>query len=378
MSRCSECGKVNSGYCKPCNSAHWKNNFSNWTSGDFNIDEVIQDLQLNANERWESLEWIEYSNPVDLKHIADGGFGSVYNAVWKDGPLKEERIRKKNYFPWRKYRYTHHCWDIEKSTWNRHSNWLVAVKKFRKATNVSSEFLNEMRTSLNLNISDYVNRIYGVTCDPLTREYAIVTAFQNGGNLRRIIYESSKEITWRRVIIMLRDISRGLADIHARNYYHKDFHSANEDIVDKHVYGVLPFVAPEVLLNKKYSKAADIYGLGIIMYEILSGAPPFIDKEYDQYLALAICAGDRPQVPEYGPEPYVNLMKRSWDSTIANRPTSDEIWNMLSDWSSMNQDSFQKIGFTYERQNQWKERLMAMKENPSRDVINNMATTKFI
>ena len=51
---------------------------------------------------------------------------------------------------------------------------------------------------------------------------------------------------------------------------------------DKAVYGVIPFVAPEVLQGGKYTDKADIYGFGMIMWEILSGEPPLIDREYDQ------------------------------------------------------------------------------------------------
>ncbi len=33
------------------------------------------------------------------------------------------------------------------------------------------------------------------------------------------------------------------------------------------IHGVLPYIAPEVLLGNPYSKAADIYSNGIIMWE---------------------------------------------------------------------------------------------------------------
>ena len=47
--KCQECGQeINYffKYCKPCNSAHFRNNFSHWTSGDSNIDELTQILNL--------------------------------------------------------------------------------------------------------------------------------------------------------------------------------------------------------------------------------------------------------------------------------------------------------------------------------------------
>jgi hypothetical protein len=126
---CPECGQSIDEdflYCKPCNSKHFHDNFTNWTSGDLSIDELIQDSQLNATTEFGLIEWIEYSNLENVEFIAHGGFGSVYKAIWKDGPIKKP------------------FWNINKSEWNRYSKKEVAIKKFRNVTSVSSEFLNEV------------------------------------------------------------------------------------------------------------------------------------------------------------------------------------------------------------------------------------------
>src|SRR5438128_453259 len=57
--KCSACSE---GYCQPCNSNHWRDNFSNWTSGDDEIDKLIQESQLKADGQSQLLEWIKYSN----------------------------------------------------------------------------------------------------------------------------------------------------------------------------------------------------------------------------------------------------------------------------------------------------------------------------
>ncbi|CAB4433408.1 unnamed protein product [Rhizophagus irregularis] len=108
----------------------------------------------------------------------------------------------------------------------------------------------------------------------------------------------------------------------------------NQSSTDKTPYGVLPFVAPEVLRGDKFTEAADIYGFGMIMSELISGEPPFVDREYDMNLTLSICNGQRPQIPEYTPEPYAELMKRCWDPIPTNRPKaeglSDEFEGLLN------------------------------------------------
>ena len=79
---------------------------------------------------------------------------------------------------------------------------------------------------MGLNFKYYINQIYGVTRNPETNEYAIITQYQNGGNLRRLIVEN-QELSWKKVISMLCDVSSGLDNVHQRNYHHKDFHSGN-------------------------------------------------------------------------------------------------------------------------------------------------------
>ena len=52
------------------------------------------------------------------------------------------------------------------------------------------------------------------------------------------------------------------------------------------IYGVLPYVAPEVLRGKHYTQAADIYSFGMVMYFVATGRQPFANYAHDQYLAL--------------------------------------------------------------------------------------------
>ena len=79
----SECSCQNGfPYCKPCYSAHFRDNFVHWTSGDSNIDEVIQNSQINANYVGELIEWIDFTNLENVEFVAHGGFGNVYKAVW--------------------------------------------------------------------------------------------------------------------------------------------------------------------------------------------------------------------------------------------------------------------------------------------------------
>jgi serine/threonine protein kinase len=148
----------------------------------------------------------------------------------------------------------------------------------------------------------------------------------------------------------LRNIARGLLDIHNAGKIHKDFHSgnilfsgyplisdlgmcqlANNKKQNEGNYGVLPYMAPEVLRGYQYTKASDIYSFGIIMNEYISEETPFNNIPHDHALAINICKGLRPNIFEYTPKPLVDLIVKCWDAKAENRPTAKELNQKLKE-----------------------------------------------
>ena len=135
--------------------------------------------------------------------------------------------------------------------------------------------------------------------------------------------------------------------IHGKNYIHHDLHSGNifshntwnccigdfglcQQVVDKKdnpnkIFGVVPYLAPEVLSRKPYTKESDVYSFGMIMWEFTTGKKPFHDREHNRFLITDILNGERPQVTDDTPEFYAELMKKCWDHNPENRPTAWEI-----------------------------------------------------
>jgi serine/threonine protein kinase len=107
-----------------------------------------------------------------------------------------------------------------------------------------------------------------------------------------------------------------------------------DNIDETKIYGVMPYVAPEVLRGKPYTQAADIYSFGMIMYFMLTGRQPFENRAHDQELALNICNGIRPEIPEIPglkSKLYIGLMKKCWNSNPDNRPDVKLISTILEE-----------------------------------------------
>ncbi|KLL02911.1 MAG: hypothetical protein MRECE_38c025, partial [Mycoplasmataceae bacterium CE_OT135] len=174
------------------------------------------------------------------------------------------------------------------------------------------------------------------------------------GNLRHYLSKKNKELSLRDKLSQLLNISRGLKDLHQKNLVHRDFHSgnilkgiektsclitdlglckpANETKKEDKIFGVMPYVAPEVLNSKPYTQASDIYSFGIVAYEIFSGLPPYYNREHGLSLGLDICKGLRPQFQIKIPLLLENLIKRCWDNNQQNRPTANKLERILRGW----------------------------------------------
>src|SRR5688572_31842067 len=98
--------------------------------------------------------------------------------------------------------------------------------------------------------------------------------------------------------------------------------SQNEN---KKIYGVLPYVAPEVLRGKEYTQASDIYGFGIIAYEVCTGLPPYHDIAHEEPLAIRICQGLRPNSNYKIPQLILDIIKQCWNADPLKRPKAKEL-----------------------------------------------------
>jgi serine/threonine protein kinase len=159
-------------------------------------------------------------------------------------------------------------------------------------------------------------------------------------NLRNYLQQNHEKLTWKERIQIIYNISDALSRIHNENAIHRDLHSGNilysqlnqrfvvsdlgfcgpADKPLKSIYGNLPYIAPEVIAGKETTFASDIYSIAMLMWEISSGQPPFINYEHDYYLAMNIINGMRPEIVSDTPLEYENLMMQCWDADPLERP----------------------------------------------------------
>ncbi len=211
--------------------------------------------------------------------------------------------------------------------------------------------------------SSTVLRCYGISKHPHTGKYIMVLPFAHGGSLSDYLRKRAKRLSWVNRLDILRFMLYGLADIHSKDMVHRDFHPGNllhyrktisvADLgqsgpiyvnEEPQTVGVLPYMAPEVLNRKPYTKAADIYSVGMIMWLLTSGQHPFSDRPHDLELAIDICKNVRPEIIKGTPQVYEYWMKKCWDPEPENRPTARELYQEVLNWlNKFNKDPSSEV-----------------------------------
>ena len=199
---------------------------------------------------------------------------------------------------------------------------------------------------------------YGMTKDPKTNNFMMVMEYADHGSLRQHLNKNFNSLNWTQKLLHLYWIAFGLDKIHEKGLIHHDFHCGNilnnkdynnnniyslitdlglckpanvgcSQSEDKKIYGVLPYVAPEVLRGKNYTQASDIYGFGIIAHELYTGLPPYHDIPHDEFLAIRICQGLRPKSNYKIPQLILDIIQQCWDADPLKRPNASELHGLF-------------------------------------------------
>ncbi|RHZ65771.1 hypothetical protein Glove_311g27 [Diversispora epigaea] len=286
-------------------------------NGSAEVDKFVQESQKNLQGGYGY--WLPYNSFQDIKHIANGGYGSVYSAVLKDNNVK------------------------------------VALKEIYDSKNDISKFLKEVKNLITTDLC-CVTKCYGISKNPSSQNYIIVMKLYDSSFHKFITSATSVQYSvegW-----CLETVAYGLISLHAKKLVHRDLHSGNilinnnlrevsitdlglcrleNDLILKsdnksnNIYGSIPYIPPEVLRGNEFTKKGDIYSFGGIMYETATGKQPFYDRAHDTRLIIDICNGVRPKIPDIIldciPQWYLDLMYKCWSDDPSERPTAKELYD---------------------------------------------------
>ena len=184
---------------------------------------------------------------------------------------------------------------------NKETNEQVAIKILHpeQRNNIihKKRFLSEIKLTKKID-SPYVVKIK----DYVWEEHIqyIVMDYIDGDILKDYVSKRTR-LTVDEAVEFSKELALGLEEIHANGIVHRDVKASNI-MVSEHgqiviidfgiavngeserltrtdnVIGSVQYIAPEILEQKPITKLSDIYALGIIMFEMLTGTVPFTGK----------------------------------------------------------------------------------------------------
>ena len=126
----------------------------------------------------------------------------------------------------------------------------------------------------------------------------LVSEYVPGGDLRRELRETSGPLAIDRAVTIAIDVAQALSVAHGQGIIHRDLKPANIWLTEKRsaklgdfglaiamggsrltsagtLLGTAAYVAPEQALGGTVDARSDLYALGIVLYQMVCGHPPF-------------------------------------------------------------------------------------------------------
>lgn len=167
-------------------------------------------------------------------------------------------------------------------------------------SNMIKRFIHELRYARKVTHENVI-RIYDFT--PLGPSYAISMEYFPGHSLDKE-FQDGKALNIKRGLKIIWDVCRGVSAAHQVNVVHRDLKPPNILINDQGMVKIVDFgvaavtsdmstrltrvgtiigtptyMAPEQVRSRDIDARTDIYSLGVIMYEIFTGRPPYMGDE---------------------------------------------------------------------------------------------------
>jgi serine/threonine-protein kinase len=187
----------------------------------------------------------------------------------------------------------------------------------------------------------------------------LVMEYLPGRELYELIREANG-MAPRRAARYGRAVARAIAAAHERGIVHRDLKAENVMVVERDgsetikvldfgvahvgaggerrttpgmVIGTPEYMAPEQVRGKPATPAIDVYAMGVLLHEMLTGQPPFVAAEPIDVLAMKT-AGPAPSIADTRPDvpgPMATIVDRCLAMDPQARPSAHEVARALDE-----------------------------------------------
>lgn len=203
---------------------------------------------------------------------------------------------------------------------------IFAIKRifFNPSISTHQEYVNILKQEIDiLKQLEHPHIVKYLGSETIHENFCVYLEFAPGGSLARLL-GTLGPLPESTVRVYLRQVLEGLNYLHSKGVIHRDVKAANilldgegnvklSDFGCSKQYendetqsgflnsfkGSILWMAPEVLKKAGYGRKADIWSVGILALELLTGRPPW--PEFDNYISAVMkiaCSSDIPSIPD--------------------------------------------------------------------------------
>ena len=180
----------------------------------------------------------------------------------------------------------------------------VALKIIPRRESLEERVKREIKIAAGLNHPAIVHLYDFLSSD---KYYIVIMELVEGISLRKLLVKK-KKIPWDKATYIAVQLASALEEAHSKQIIHRDIKPENVLITKDGkvkladfgiaaliqrskqiaVSGTPGYMAPEQITGKYLDETADIYSLGVVLYEMLTGTNPFVAEDFKEAVHRAL------------------------------------------------------------------------------------------
>lgn len=129
--------------------------------------------------------------------------------------------------------------------------------------------------------------------------------------------------------VLLTSVGKGAVVAKVADFGLSQVLAGDQTVIKTDTFGTVTHMSPELLLEGRLTAAVDIYSLGVIMWQLLTGQRPFGQLNHAQIISAVLKEEFRLKFDSESPADYVAVAEKCMSREPADRPNASRLLELI-------------------------------------------------